>query len=79
MTRQQILGVIGLWTLILPFLGFPNDWKLNMVALNGLIILILYWKMRKESQAISIKTKNHGAGFVENSIAEKPNQANTEE
>jgi len=72
MTKQQVLGVTGLCTVLLPFLGIPNTWKLNIVIIIGLILLALYWKMRRESQAISVKIqKQEGPAFVENVLVEE--------
>lgn len=72
MTRQQAFGIIGVWMILLPLLGIPNIWKLNLMVLTGVIVLILYWHMRKESQsAPTIEKHVHGADFVENSVPEK--------
>lgn len=30
---------LGVWLLILPFLGFPGSWKERLVALTGLAVI----------------------------------------
>jgi low affinity Fe/Cu permease len=74
MTKQQFLGGIGLWTVLLPFFGISNTWKLNLVVLTGVVILIVYWQMRKESQSVSTTKNTHEVDFVENGSVEKPTQ-----
>ncbi|TAK57749.1 hypothetical protein EPO17_01100 [Patescibacteria group bacterium] len=78
MTRQQALGVIGLWTIILPFFGIPNTWKLNLVILTGVVILVLYWHMRKESQSVPTAQDTRVADFVENTMVQKTNSTDTQ-
>jgi heme A synthase len=70
MTRQQAFGIIGVWMVLLPLLGIPNAWKLNLMVLTGAVVLVLYWNMRKESQASpAISRHVHGADFVENTVS----------
>ncbi len=79
MTKQQVLGVTGLCTVLLPFLGIPNTWKLNVVIVIGLILLALYWKMRKESQLMPAKLqKQDEPVFVENGLVEEKTPTNTQ-
>lgn len=71
MTKQQVLGVTGLCTVLLPFLGIPNVWRLNITILIGFILLALYWRMRKESLSSPAKLqKKDEPVFVENSLVE---------
>ena len=72
MTRQQTLGIIGVWMILLPLLGIPNAWKLNLMVLTGVVVLVLYWHMRRESQSVPSVSKNvHGPDFIENVAVKK--------
>ena len=36
----KLLSWLGVWLLILPFLGIPGSWKERLVTLTGLCILL---------------------------------------
>jgi hypothetical protein len=36
----KLLSWLGVWLLILPFLGIPGSWKERLVALTGLCLLL---------------------------------------
>ncbi len=36
----KLLSWLGVWLLILPFLGIPGDWKERLVAFTGICLLL---------------------------------------
>ena len=42
MARKQSLLILGIWLMVLPFLGFPSSWKTSMLFLTGVSIIIIY-------------------------------------
>lgn len=47
MSKRQILGIIGIWVIILPFLGFPSGWKTVLLVLTGIGICALAYSTRR--------------------------------
>ena len=42
MARKQSLLILGVWLMVLPFLGFPSSWKTSMLFLTGVALIIIY-------------------------------------
>ncbi len=42
MARKQSLLILGIWLMVLPFLGFPSSWKTFMLFLTGVVLIIIY-------------------------------------
>lgn len=77
MSKRQILGAIGIWVIILPFLGFPSSWKTVLLVLTGMGICALAYSTRRgasrntlngDSDSASVSSANVGGqqSFVEN-------------
>lgn len=41
MRKEKTLFIIGLWVIILPFLGFTNTWRQILFVISGLSIIYL--------------------------------------
>ncbi len=71
MRKEKALFFIGLFILILPFLGFPNSWKTVMYMIIGIIIMYLaylfYVEVKDRLAKNSIETKT----FIDNISDEK--------
>ena len=50
MDRSRKFLVIGVWVIILPYLGFPFAIKNILFALTGLLIIYLGYRMYLESK-----------------------------
>ena len=54
MKKERMLLIIGVWAVVLPFLGFPTTWKNVLFSLTGAVIIyfayVLY-NQSKESEA----------------------------
>jgi hypothetical protein len=51
MRKERTLFFIGIWTMILPFLGFPNSWRKVLFIISGLGIVYLAYLFRQEHKA----------------------------
>lgn len=51
MSRKNSLLFLGILTIVLPFLGFPNNWKKIFFIIIGLCVI---WISRKISEGTSI-------------------------
>lgn len=55
MRKEKTLFIIGIWTIFLPFLGFPNNWRKILFLLTGLCIIYLaylFYKQNKKENAV---------------------------
>ncbi len=41
MSKRQILVIIGVWVILLPFLGLPGTWKTILMACTGVVLCFL--------------------------------------
>lgn len=58
MTNQRVIFILGLWTAILPYLGFPNNWKKVFFLVTGSTIAYLaYLLYREKKNAVAVKEK----------------------
>lgn len=53
MSKHRILFFIGIWVVILPFLGFPGLFKTILFILTGIIIIYISYKEYKFFKKIS--------------------------
>jgi hypothetical protein len=68
MTKQQLILIIGIWILALPFLGFPADWKAIFMFICGIALVTIYVYMKKEGREKQHKSVDQVVTevFVEN-------------
>lgn len=50
MSKRQTLMVLGIWVIILPFLGFPGTWKSILFCATGLVIATIAYALRPETR-----------------------------
>lgn len=65
MKLHNTLGLLGLWILILPFLGFPPDWKTVFLVVTGIVLLYVAYRRHQISVAQTVN-KQQNSTFVEN-------------
>ncbi len=66
MRKEKSLFIIGLWILILPFLGFPGSWKIVLFEITGIIIIYLAYLFYLEVKAHLDKNSNQTKSFIDN-------------
>lgn len=65
--KNNILAVIGIWIVLIPFLGFPGSWKNIIIIVSGLIIAgISYFLNTSEVSQNDRKSKNDSFSNPEN-------------
>jgi len=64
MRKEKTLFIIGLWVMVLPFLGFPGTWKTVLFILTGVSLVYLGYLFYMEAKArlASDETKS----FIDN-------------
>lgn len=66
MRKEKTLFIIGLWVIILPFLGFPNIGRKILFLLTGLAIMYLAYLFYLEVKNRLSKDISHSKTFVDN-------------
>jgi len=66
MRKEKTLLIIGLWIIILPFLGFPDIWRKIFFILTGISIMYLAYLFYLEFRVRQAKNINHSKTFVDN-------------
>lgn len=66
MRKEKVLFIIGLWVIVLPFLGFTNSWRKILFFITGLAIIYLAYLFYLEVKNRLFKDNNHSKTFVDN-------------
>ena len=69
MAKKQWISVLGLWTMVFLFLGFPSTWDKWLAVITGILIIAIAYKMNPEKKAPATAADAHSetsAPFVEN-------------
>lgn len=69
--------VLGIWTLVVPYLGIPSDWKSVIVILTGILIAFIGFLLRSEaaSRQPHVGERLRNQTFVENTPASTMSQS----
>jgi hypothetical protein len=66
MRKEKTLFIIGLWVIVLPFLGFPGSWKMVMLILTGISLIYLGYLFYMENKDRLSKIENQAKSFIDN-------------
>ncbi len=66
MRKEKTLFIVGLWIIILPFLGFPSSWRAVLFVITGLIIIYMAYLFYIEVKARLGKNSEETKTFVDN-------------
>ena len=69
MRKEKTLFILGIWTIFLPFLGFPNSWRKILFLLTGSCVIYLAYLFYKQNKA-RLPKEHTLESFVDN-ISEK--------
>jgi uncharacterized membrane protein YuzA (DUF378 family) len=59
MKKEWIIGILGLWLMVLAFSGFPSSIQRILMIITGLAItFICFWKGMSERVREQIQDKN---------------------
>lgn len=67
--------ILGVWTAILPSLGFPYSWKDILTVLTGLVFMCLGYLLYKDYKAMEDKEKIYDNFKENNNFDETGNNA----
>lgn len=66
MRKEKTLLIIGLWVVVLPFLGFPSSWRAILYVLTGICLMYLSYLFYEETKARLSKIDNQTKSFIDN-------------
>jgi len=66
MIKQRTIFILGLWTAILPFLGFPNNWKKVLFFLTGGLVAYLAFLLYREKKGVVAIKENKTNTYTDN-------------
>ncbi|MDE1975562.1 MAG: hypothetical protein KGI49_03585 [Patescibacteria group bacterium] len=56
MSKRQTIMLLGVWVLVLPFLGFPGSWERFLGFVTGLVIIAIAYRMKPAEAAGTVET-----------------------
>jgi len=66
MRKEKTLLIIGLWVMVLPFLGFTNSFRKILFVLTGFAIVYIAYLFYLEAKVRLGKHTSHNKTFVDN-------------
>jgi len=70
MRKEKTLFIIGLWVAILPFLGFPVNFRKVLFLITGLAIMYLAYLFYLEVKTRLAKDLGNSKTFIDNISSE---------
>jgi membrane-bound ClpP family serine protease len=64
MSKETTIIALGIWVIIVPYLGIPTSWKTILLVLAGFAIVMIGFFQRTQGLAGNSKSRNQI--FVEN-------------
>lgn len=66
MRKEKTLFVIGIWVMVLSFLGLTRTWRIVLFLITGLAIMYLAYLFYLEVKARLSKGTDHSKTFIDN-------------
>lgn len=66
MRKERMLLIIGIWDIVLPFLGFPSTWRKILWVVTGILIIYLAYLFYLEAKARRARVSSFSKTFVDN-------------
>ena len=83
MSKEAGVILLGIFTLVVPFLGFPSSWRTAMLVLAGGGLIVIGFLLRAEALSRIGRSGSGTAGprhsFVENGAASSEASTTTHE
>lgn len=58
MSKEMTVIALGVWVIIIPYLGIPGSWRTGLLVVSGFLIVLVGFLLRTQSFAHSTR---HGA------------------
>jgi len=63
MSKEMVVIALGIWVLIIPYLGVPGGWRTALLVITGIGLIVLGFFLRAE--ALSRAGRRGHSSFVE--------------
>lgn len=63
MSKEMVVIAVGIWILIIPYLGVPGGWRTTLLLITGVGLMVLGFFLRAE--ALSRVGRRGHSSFVE--------------
>jgi VIT1/CCC1 family predicted Fe2+/Mn2+ transporter len=67
MSKEMSIILLGVWVVVVPYLGVPSSWRTVLLVVSGVTILVLGLLLRGESIVRGTRKHRGAPPFVENS------------
>ena len=67
MSKEMMVIALGLWIIVLPYLGIPGDWRVVLLVLSGIGIAVTGFLLRGEALSRGTRPHEHNS-FVESAL-----------
>jgi hypothetical protein len=65
MSKEMTIIVLGVWVIVVPYLGFPTSWKTVIFFVTGVLVVYLGFSLRAGALARGSRRTEHHP-FAEN-------------
>lgn len=48
MSKRQLLMILGVWVMLILYLGFPAHWDKFLLLVTGLVIIFIAYRMKDD-------------------------------
>lgn len=70
MSKEMAVIVLGIWTLVVPYLGVPGTWRTVILVATGAVLMVLGFLLRAETLSRGGSRAAHGrTPFVESTAS----------
>jgi hypothetical protein len=63
MSKEMAVIALGIWVIVIPYLGVPGGWRTTLMVITGLGLILLGFFLR--SEALSRAGRRGHSSFVE--------------
>lgn len=66
MSKRQLLCLLGVWVMVIPFLGIPSTWSWIVSILSGLLIVFISYNLPHQKRDSNHETSIDSNNFTPN-------------
>jgi hypothetical protein len=66
MSKEMTVITLGIWIIVVPYLGVPGSWRTTLIVLTGVGLIVLGFFLRAEALSRGPR-RGSSHSFVENS------------
>ncbi|MBI2004539.1 hypothetical protein HYS79_00015 [Patescibacteria group bacterium] len=78
MSKEMAVIALGVWLVVVPYLGVPGSWRTVLLLLTGVALVVLGLFLRADSLWVRGR-KNEHHSFVENGFTATPPHSDSHE